>query len=433
MLTDRLLKRAAEIVRQAPATTTLGRVGRVTGLLVEASLPGARIGDLIEIDRDGGGVLGEIVGFRDKVALCIPFGGTRGVAPGARVHSRGDAARIGVSQAMMGRVVDPFGHPLDGGEPVVPEAWVRVEDSAPDVRRRTRIKDRFETGVRAIDGLLTCGRGQRIGIFAGAGAGKTVLIRQIARQAQADVTVVALIGERGVEVQDLLETHALANSVVVVATSDRSPMERTRGALAATAVAEHFRDQGKNVLLIVDSLTRYAMGLREIGLAAGEPTATKGYPPSVFAAMPRLLERAAPVIGGGSITAFYTVLVEGDDLSDPVADSARSLLDAHIVLSRDQAGRGNFPAVDVLASTSRVFAQVTAPAAQEQAQRARSLLATRREAEELRSLGAYIPGHNPAYDQAVALGKKLDEWMRQRPDERTGYEETMARLAKVQA
>src|SRR5262249_16660889 len=260
-----------------------------------------RIGDLIEIDRDGGGVLGEVVGFRDRTALCIPFGGTRGVAPGARVHSRGDAARIGVSAALMGRVVDPFGRPLDGGEQVAPEAYVRVEDAAPDVRRRTRIKDRFETGVRVIDGLLTCGRGQRIGIFAGAGVGKTVLIRQIARQAQADVTVVALIGERGVEVQDLLETHALANSVVVVATSDRSPLERTRGALAATAIAEHFRDQGKNVLLIVDSLTRYAMALREIGLAAGEPTATKGYPPSVFAAMPRLLERAAPVIGGGSI------------------------------------------------------------------------------------------------------------------------------------
>jgi flagellum-specific ATP synthase len=284
-----------------------------------------------------------------------------------------------------------------------------------------------------IDGLLTCGRGQRIGIFAGAGVGKTVLIRQIARQAQADVTVVGLIGERGVEVQDLLETHALANSVVVVATSDRSPMERTRGALAATAIAEHFRDQGKNVLLIVDSLTRYAMALREIGLAAGEPTATKGYPPSVFAALPRLLERAAPVAGGGAITAFYTVLVEGDDLSDPVADSARSLLDAHVVLSRDLAGRGNFPAVDVLASTSRVFSQVTTPAAQETAQRARTLLSVRREAEELRSLGAYHPGHNPVYDQAIAVGKKLDDWSRQKPDERSTYEETMSRLAQVQA
>jgi len=416
LLSERLLKFAAEAVRRTPAAVTLGKVARVTGLLAEVYLEGTRIG--------------EVVGFRDKVALVIPFADTRGVAPGARVHPRGDAAKIGVSHALMGRVIDPFGHPLDGLPPVAPEAMVKVEDAAPHVQRRTRVKDRFETGLRVIDGLLTCGRGQRIGIFAGAGVGKTVLIRQIARQAAADVTVVALIGERGVEVQDLLETHALANSVVVVATSDRSPMERSRGALAATAVAEHFRDLGKNVLLIVDSLTRYAMAQREIGLAAGEPAATKGYPPSVFAALPRLLERAAPVAGGGSITAFYTVLVEGDDLSDPVADSARSLLDAHIVLSRDQAGRGNFPAVDVLASTSRVFSQVTRPEAQELAQRARTLLSVRKEAEELKSLGAYIPGHNPAYDQAVALGKKLDEWSRQRPDERTPYDDTMRRLAE---
>src|SRR5262249_13862438 len=240
--------------------------------------------------------------------------------------------------------------------PAIAGEEVPLEVPAPPARLREGIHEPLETGVRVVDALLTCGRGQRVGIFAGAGVGKTVLIRQIASQCDADVTVFGLIGERGCEVHDLMAERA-GKSVLVVSTSDRSPLERTRGALAATAVAEYFRDRGANVLLIIDSLTRYAMALREIGLAAGEPPATKGYPPSVFAALPRLLERAAPLASGGSITGIYTVLVEGDDMADPVADSARSLLDGHIVLSRDLAARGHFPAVDVLASASRVQRQ----------------------------------------------------------------------------
>ncbi len=426
-----LLARAARLVQRQAVPAMMGRVAKVTGLLLEAHVPEARVGDKVAIERDGGELWGEILGFRDDLALIVPFADVRGVAPGARVRLRGAAAELPVGEALRGRMVDPFMRPLDGGPEIVADAHVPVDGEAPPPSERASIKDRFETGVRVIDGLLTCGRGQRIGIFAGAGVGKTVLIRQIAKQCAADVTVIGLIGERGCEVKDLLDLRAMDDSVLVVATSDRSPMERVRGAHAATSVAEYFRDQGQNVLLIVDSLTRYAMARREIGLAAGEPPATKGYPPSVFAALPRLLERVAPLSRGGSITAFYTVLVEGDDLSDPVADSARSLLDAHIVLSRDLGGRGHFPAVDVLSSASRVARQVTSAEDQKLQQRARTLLAKRREVDELRSLGAYLPGSNPENDAALALGLRLDEWAKQAPEERTDHAVTMKSLAAL--
>ena len=280
-----------------------------------------------------------------------------------------------------------------------------------------------------MDGLLTAGRGQRVGLFAGAGVGKTVLIRQIATQAKADVKVIALIGERGCEVADVMHEFDLDSSVLVVATSDRSPLERARGALAATSIAESFAAEGKDVLLVVDSLTRYAMARREVGLAAGELPATKGYPPSVFALLPQLLERVAPLRSGGSITGFYTVLVEGDDLSDPVADSARSLLDGHIVLSRDLAARGHFPAVDVLPSASRVMRQVCKPDALALAGGARALLAQRSEVDDLRRLGAYQPGQNPEFDDVLALGKKLDGWSTQAPDEASDRASALQGLA----
>jgi FliI/YscN family ATPase len=307
--------------------------------------------------------------------------------------------------------------PLDAGPPQIAEG--------------TRIHEKIDTGVRAIDGLLTCGRGQRVGLFAGAGVGKTQLIRQIAAQSQADVVVIGLIGERACEVRDMLEAGVGDRTVICAATSDRSPMERARGARAATAIAEFFRARGKHVLLVIDSLTRYAMALREIGLSAGEPPATKGYPPSVFAALPRLLERVSPLRRGGSITGFYTVLVEGDDLSDPVADSARSLLDGHIVLSRDLAARGHFPAIDVLASASRVSRQVTTQDSQRVVDRARAMLATKKEVDELRALGAYVPGANASYDEAFTIGGKILEWAKQSPNDRSNHEDAVVGLAKI--
>jgi flagellum-specific ATP synthase len=268
-------------------------------------------------------------------------------------------------------------------------------------------------------------------VFAGAGCGKSVLVEQIASQANADVIVIGLIGERGREVRELMSSKRRDRMVMIAATADRSPLERVRGALAAAAAAEYFRDRGSHVLLVVDSLTRYAMALRELGLALGEPPATKGYPPSVFAALPRLLERSAPRSRGGSITGFYTVLVEGDDLADPIADSARSLLDAHIVLSRDLAGRGHFPAVDVLASASRVARRVAPPAMIQLASSARELLAQRRQAQELQQLGAYTPGVSPALDTAMAAGVRLDAWSRQQPHEASTYEATCRALVSA--
>ena len=430
-MTSATLNRITLALRKNAGAVRYGRVLRVTGQLLEAQVVGVRIGDLLEVERAGGAVLAEVVGFRDPVALAMPLSELRGVVAGARVRRTGRAADVPASMNLLGRVVDPFGRPVDGGPPIIAKDRMPLEREPTTVEARGGVEERFDTGVRAIDGLLTCGRGQRVGIFAGAGVGKTVLIRQIATQSAADVVVLGLIGERGCEVHDLLSSSIRARSVVVAATSDRSPMERARGAHAAMALAEYFRDRGAHVLLVLDSLTRYAMALREIGLAAAEPPATKGYPPSVFAQLPRLLERVSPLRGGGSITGFFTVLVEGDDLSDPIADSARSLLDGHLVLSRDMAARGHFPAIDVLASASRVSGRVTDKATQLLARRVRALMATRREAEELRSLGAYVAGANPAFDEALTLGAKLDAWLRQEANERAGFGDSLVQLAKL--
>jgi len=396
-----------------------GRVIRASGTILEAELPSVQVGDLVHVLVEKGSVQAEVVGFRGGAGLLMPYGSIEGVRPGARVRVRGIGAMVGVGPELVGRVIDPFGEPLDGKPKPHTVESLPLERPAPAPHERRPIVEPFETGVRVVDGLLTAGRGQRVGLFAGAGVGKTVLIRQIATQAKADVKVIALIGERGCEVADVMHQFDLEHSVLVVATSDRSPLERARGALAATAIAESFASEGKDVLLVVDSLTRYAMARREVGLAAGELPATKGYPPSVFALLPQLLERVAPLRSGGSITGFYTVLVEGDDLSDPVADSARSLLDGHIVLSRDLAARGHFPAIDVLPSASRVMRQVCDEPALDMANQARALLAQRSEVEDLRRLGAYQPGQNAEFDRVMALGSQLDAWATQKPEERT--------------
>ena len=391
-------------------------------------MSGGTLGDVLEIECEASTVMCEIVGFRGDTLLTIPLQPARRIAPGALVRQRGAMSELPVGDALIGRLIDPFGNPLDGLPPPRCATRVALDGGALPISERAEVDARFVTGVRVIDALLTCGRGQRVGIFAGAGCGKSVLVEQIAGQADADVIVVGLIGERGREVRELMSSPRRDRMVMVAATADRSPLERVRGALAATAIAEYFRDRGKNVLLVLDSLTRFAMALRELGLALGEPPATKGYPPSVFATLPRLLERCAPRAGGGSITAFYTVLVEGDDLSDPVADSARSLLDAHIVLSRDLAARGQFPAVDILASASRVARRVASATILAFATRSRDQLARRKQAQELQALGAYTPGVNPVLDGALAIGDRIDSWARQTPHEASDFDTTVRSL-----
>jgi len=422
-------ERLVELIHGWTKPQPLGKVVEVAGTVVQIAMPVGALGDVVEIECAHGNVTAEVIGFRNQTLLAVPLSPARQLAPGATVRLRGAMATLPVGDALIGRLIDAFGNPLDGGPHPRCGARVAVDAPALAVEERAEVITRFDTGVRSIDGLLTCGRGQRIGIFAGAGCGKSVLVEQIASQADADVIVVGLVGERGREVRELMTSARRDRMVMVAATSDRSPLERVRGALAATAIAEYFRDRGKNVLLVLDSLTRFAMALRELGLALGEPPATKGYPPSVFATLPRLLERVAPREGGGSITAFYTVLVEGDDLADPVADSARSLLDAHIILSRELAGRGHFPAVDILASASRVARKVASATMLALASSARDQLARRRQAQELQSLGAYNPGANAQLDRALAIGERIDAWARQAPHEATDVDATVRALA----
>ncbi|HEY0251397.1 MAG TPA: FliI/YscN family ATPase [Kofleriaceae bacterium] len=411
--------------------TVLGRVTEVAGTLIQISVPeeGAPVlGDVLEVETTEGPIPCEVVGFRGATLLTIPLKPARNINVGSPARPTGRAAMVSVGDALLGRVIDPFGLPMDGGDAPRCTDRVPLDAGALPINQRGGVNTRFDTGVRVIDGMLTCGRGQRIGIFAGAGCGKSVLVEQIASQGEADVIVIGLIGERGREVVELMGSHRRAKMIIVAATADRSPLERLRGATAATAIAEYFRDRGKNVMLVIDSLTRFAMATREIGLALGEPPATKGYPPSVFANMPRLLERVAPRAGSGSITAFYTVLVEGDDLSDPIADSARSLLDAHIVLSRDMAGRGHFPAVDILSSASRVARRVAGAATVALASRAREVLALRKQAQELQALGAYQAGQNKELDAALVAGIRIDAWSRQAPEEASTHELALAGL-----
>jgi len=422
-------ERLTSLVKGWTRPQSLGSVVEIAGTLIQIAMSGVSLGDVVVVETPAEEVMCEVVGFRGQTLLAIPLQPARRIAPGAVVRLRGAMAELAVGDALIGRLIDPFGNPLDGQPAPRCTSRIRLDGGALPIEQRAEVAEKFDTGVRVIDALLTCGRGQRIGIFAGAGCGKSVLVEQIASQADADVIVVGLVGERGREVRELLGSSRRDRMVMVAATADRSPLERIRGALAATAIAEYFRDRGKNVLLVLDSLTRFAMALRELGLALGEPPATKRYPPSVFATLPRLLERCAPRAGGGAITAFYTVLVEGDDLSDPVADSARSLLDAHIVLSRDLAGRGHFPAIDVLASASRVARRVASATVISLASKSREQLARRRQAAELQALGAYTAGANPVLDTALAIGERIDTWSRQPPHEPSAYETTVRGLA----
>jgi flagellum-specific ATP synthase len=432
------LERISRAVEEADPTPLIGTVVRATGLLVEALLPRVPVGTACEIrSNDGALVQAEVVGFQGGTARLMPLSEINGVAEGCDVVPRAAADRIAVGDALLGRVVDGALRPVDGGPPPVLHHRTALHAVPPPALQRRRVAQPLSLGIRSIDACLTVGEGQRLCIMAGPGVGKSVLLGMLARSAQADVVVVGLVGERGREVREFIERDlgaGLARSVVVVATSDESPLKRLRAAMSATAVAEHFRAGGKRVLLLMDSLSRVAMAQREIGLAAGEPPTTKGYPPSSFALLPRLVERAGNDAGPGSITAFYTVLAEGDDhTGDPIADAARATLDGHIVLARRLAESGHFPAVDVLASVSRVMNDIVSPSHRELAREAREVLSAYRDAADLIEVGAYAAGSNPRIDRAIACIEPLRRFLRQEPDERTPLPEALPHLAKLLA
>ncbi len=422
------LVRAVEAIPDVRAT---GRIRRAVGLALESLGPPSRVGELVEIRRPGAPPLvAEIVGFKGRHAILLPLGSAEGIAPGTPVVSRRHPLRVPVGPALLGRVLDGLGRPMDDAGPVEAEAWYPLDRPAPDPLRRPRITEALSVGVRAIDGLLTCGKGQRLGIFAGSGVGKSTLLGMMARGTEADVVVVALVGERGREVRDFIERDleaGLRRAVVVAATSDQPAMVRLKAAFAATAIAEYFRDQGLDVLLLMDSLTRLAYAQREIGLAAGEPPTTRGYPPSVFSFLPRLLERAGTA-ERGSITAFYTVLVDGDDLNDPIADQARSILDGHVVLSRSLAERHHYPAIDVLASVSRVMSEVASEGHRQAAATVRRLMAAYRDVEDLVQIGAYVRGSNPLADRAIDAKRPIERFLQQGVFERSSLPEAVEAL-----
>jgi len=435
----RRLGRYARAVLGADLGRQNGLVADVIGLVVEATGLRAEVGELCHVHpaRRGEGrepVPAEVVGFRSGRTLLMPLGELTGIAPGTTVTATGRPFRLRVGEELLGRVLDGLGRPLDGG--AAPDGALRSTAAAPpDPLCRPRIDERIGLGVRALDALVPCGRGQRLGIFAGSGVGKSSLLGMIARATTADVNVIALVGERGREVREFVERDlgsALERSVVVCATSDQSALVRIRAAYTATAIAEHFRDQGRDVVLMMDSVTRFAMAQREVGLAIGEPPATRGYTPSVFAQLPRLLERAgtAPT---GSITGLYTVLVDGDDMNEPIADAVRSILDGHVVLTRELAHRGHYPAVDVLQSVSRLVGELTDGDERAAATRVRSLLADYRERADLIAIGAYQPGSDPRTDTAIALRDELDGFLRQAPDEPTSVADAVGALRALAA
>lgn len=415
----------------------LGRVSQVIGLTVESLGPSVHLGELCYLHPRGGEpIRAEVVGFRDSRVLLMPLGDMDGLGPGAEVRASKAVLQVEVGPELCGRVLDGLGRPIDGRGPAGTGRYYPVHAQPPNPLQRERISRPLEVGVKAIDAILTCGRGQRVGIFSGSGVGKSTLLGMIARNTSADVNVIALIGERGREVRDFLEKdlgpEGLARSVVVVATSDQPALVRVKGALVATAVAEYFRDQGQDVLLMMDSVTRFAMAQREIGLAIGEPPTTRGYTPSVFALLPKLLERAGTA-DRGSITGLYTVLVEGDDMNEPIADACRAILDGHIVLSRDLAAENHYPAIDVLPSVSRVMGDVVRREHREAAAWLREIVATYRRARDLITIGAYVAGSNPKIDEAIARIDAVTDFLRQDVGFRQPYEATVQGLLNLAA
>lgn len=420
---------------QAAKPARIGQVDRIVGLNVEVIGLDAAIGDGVLIKRNTGDELtAEVVAIKDGGLICMPYGELKGIGAGSPVRSTGRPLGIPIGPELLGRVVDGLGNPIDNGPAFTGLDEVGVEGTPPHPLFRSSVDTQLPLGVRVLDTLIPCGRGQRLGIFAGSGVGKSTLLSMIARGTEADISVIALIGERGREVREFIENdlgpEGLARSIVIVATSDQPALVRMRAAFTATRIAEYFRDSGKDVVLMMDSLTRFAMAQREIGLSAGEPPATRGYPPSVFALLPKLLERAGAG-ETGSITGLYTVLVEGDDMNEPIGDAARSILDGHIVLSRRLASAGHYPCVEVLDSVSRVVGAITTPEQRANATEFRRLMAAYRDAKDLIEIGAYVHGSNPTVDRAVYLQPAIDLFLRQSTDDLTPAEQSWDALQQV--
>jgi flagellum-specific ATP synthase len=431
---DRLRARF-DMARAAARPVVAGSVRRIVGLRFDVAGLDLPLGANVEV-VDVPGLTGEVVACGLGEVTCMPFGDLRGLHVGAQVVSSGRPPTVPVGHALLGRVIDALGNPLDDGPPLIGFEQVTLDGAPPHPLRRARVDEQLSLGVRAWDTLAAMGKGQRVGVFAGSGVGKSTLMGMVARGSQADVNVVALIGERGREVREFVENElgeeGLSRSVLVIATSDAPALVRLRAAVSATRIAEWFRDQGNDVVLMMDSLTRYCMAQREIGLSAGEPPTSRGYPPSVFTMLPKLLERAGTA-EHGSITGLYTVLVDGDDHNEPIADAARSILDGHIVLTRQLAHAGHYPAIDVLQSVSRVASAVTTKEQQQLARDLRQLLAAFAEARDLIEIGAYVTGSNPVVDRAVRLRPQIDALLRQHVEDPTPAADAFDRLAQVLA
>ena len=429
------LSYAIDAVKRIEPLRVYGRIVEITGLLIKATGLEVAIGEACEICSDGGlPVEAEVVGFRDGKALLMAMGDLSLIKLGSRVHSVGKKVFIRIGPDLVGRIIDGMGNPLDDKGPLRGQEYP-IFSASPDPLRRRRITEPIDLGIRAMNGLLTCGKGQRLGIMAGPGVGKSVLLGMIAKYTEAPVNVIALVGERGREVREFVEQNlgpeGMSKSIIVVSTSEKPALMKLRAAFTATAVAEYFRDCGKDVLLFMDSLTRVAMAQREIGLALGEPPTSKGYTPSLSSILSKLLERAGTTEGKGSITGLYTVLVEGDDLSDPVADTAMAILDGHIVLSRDLAMENQYPAIDILRSISRVMSDVVDPAHKEAAARFGETLAVYRKHEDMINIGAYKDGSNPKVDYAISMIESLKRYLRQEMNEHSRLQDSVEKLHKL--
>lgn len=431
------LKKYSKRLKGIETIRSKGIVKKVSGLITESLGPVVSIGEVCHIRKKGplNAIEMEVVGFNDNIVMTMPIGDTAGIRAGDYLSSTGRFASIGVCDNLLGRVIDSVGNPLDLKDSIDYDKLLPIKKDPPGPLQRKRITEVLATGIRSIDGFITVGRGQRIGIFAGSGVGKSTLLGMIAKNTSADINVIALIGERGREVREFIERDlgkdGLERSTVIVATGEQPALMKVRAAYSATAIAEYFKDRGKNVLLMMDSVTRFAMALREIGLSVGEPPSSRGYTPSVFSTLPKLLERPGNFISGGSITGIYTVLVEGDDFDEPVSDAVRSILDGHIMLDRDLAALNHYPPVNVLSSISRLASEVCDADHKNAANILRSNMAVYKEAQDLIQVGAYVKGSSSDIDRAISMKPVIDGFLRQGVDERTEYSETVKTLKEI--